>query len=304
MLKKLRIATRESQLALAQTHLVKEALLKLYPDLAIEIVGITTEGDKKLDVSLTKIGGKGLFVKELEQAMHEGKADCAVHSVKDMPMALAYNFRFAAALTREDPRDAFISNDFNSIKDLPDNAVVGTSSLRRQCLIKAMRPDLQIKLLRGNVITRLRKLDEKEYDAIILAAAGLKRLNLESRIKHYFSTDEFIPAAGQGAIGIECVADENVFSILNKLNDPLTRACITAERAVSRTLNASCQVPLGAFAQYENNRIYLRAMLANPENNHLIFASHEGAIEQAEEIGIQVANSLLKQGASSILDKL
>lgn len=300
----LRIASRESKLAMVQTEFVKNKLLHLNANLNIEIVGLTTEGDRKLEVSLAKIGGKGLFIKELEQAIFAEKADCAVHSMKDVPMTLPEGLIIAAILKREDPRDAFVSAKYNDLNELPKGAIVGTSSLRRQCLIKAKRPDLEIKLLRGNVITRLQKMESGEYDAIILAAAGLKRLGLEEKIKKYFSTDEFIPAVGQGAIGVECVAHAEINEIIENLNDAETAICVKAERVISRELNAGCHIPLGAFARCENNKIFLKAMLGNPKTNQLIFAHAEGDIAQAEEIGLQVAQSLLAQGAQEILEQI
>lgn len=303
-MQRLRIATRESPLALAQTEMVKNALLKKYPELSIDIVGMTTEGDRKLDVSLAKMGGKGLFIKELEHALLDHRADCAVHSMKDVPMRLADNLSIAAMLPRNDPRDVFVSNRYRSLQHLPDGAIVGTSSLRRQCLIKVQRPDLRIKLLRGNLQTRLNKLDNHEYDALILAAAGLNRLNLLDRINQYFSTDEFIPAVGQGAIGIECDLDNDAYSFLTTLNDPITFARVTAERMVSKKLNAGCHVPLGAFAEYREHTLLLRAMLGNPINNQLLHAQAEGPIDEAEQIGLHVAKQLIDQGAATILANL
>lgn len=299
----LRLVTRESMLAMQQTHLVKQALLQIQPDLNIEIVGLTTEGDKKLEVSLAKIGGKGLFTKELEHAIFEGKGDVAVHSMKDVPMELPIGMTIAAILPREDVRDAFISNHFSSLEQLSIGAKLGTSSLRRQLFIKSVRPDLEVLLLRGNVQTRLRKLDEGQYDAIILAAAGLKRLGLSDRIKQLFSSIDCIPAAGQGAIGLECLENSPWIPLLQQLTDPITQYCVTAERTVARILGASCQVPLGANAQYQEQQLHLRAVLGYPDGHKKFLAQASGQIDQAVQLGKQVAESLLKQGAQELLNQ-
>jgi hydroxymethylbilane synthase len=267
---------------------------------------MTTQGDQILDVTLSKIGGKGLFVKELETALEDGRADLAVHSLKDVPMLLPEGFALAAIGEREDPRDAFVSNDYASLHDLPAGSVVGTSSLRRESQLRARFPHLNIQPLRGNVQTRLRKLDEGQYAAIILAAAGLKRLGLGERIRTEISSDDSLPAVGQGALGIECRADrQDVIAALQPLHHAETAACVFAERAMSRRLAGSCQVPLGGFAQAQaDGTLRMRGFVATPDGSRMLRAEALGTVEDPEYLGEQVAEALLAQGAGEILAAL
>ena len=304
-MKQLVIATRESSLALWQAEHVKARLQALYPDLDIQLLGMTTQGDRILDVTLNKIGGKGLFVKELETALAEGRADLAVHSLKDVPMHLPEGFALAAILQREDPRDALMSNHYASLEDLPAGAVVGTSSLRRESQLRARFPHLVVKPLRGNVQTRLRKLDEGEFDAIVLAAAGLKRLGLTDRIRLKLSPEQSLPAVGQGALGIEIRADrEDVLALLAPLNDAETAACVTAERAMSRALGGSCQVPLGGYAELQGGMLTLRAFVAEPDGSVVYAAQAQAPAAEAEQLGQQLAAQLSEQGAAAIIAQL
>lgn len=304
-MKQLVIATRESALALWQAEHVKARLQALYPDLDIQLLGMTTQGDRILDVTLNKIGGKGLFVKELETALAEGRADLAVHSLKDVPMHLPEGFALAAILQREDPRDALVSNHYASLEDLPAGAVVGTSSLRRESQLRARFPHLVVKPLRGNVQTRLRKLDEGEFDAIVLAAAGLKRLDLTDRIRLELSPEQSLPAVGQGALGIEIRADrEDVLALLAPLNDAETAACVTAERAMSRALGGSCQVPLGGYAELQGGMLTLRAFVAEPDGSVVYAAQAQAPAAEAEQLGQQLAAQLSEQGAAAIIAQL
>jgi hydroxymethylbilane synthase len=299
------IATRESALAMWQAHHIRQQLQALYPQIEIKILGMTTTGDQILDKTLSKIGGKGLFVKELEQAMQEGRADIAVHSLKDVPMVMPEGFVLAAIGEREDPRDAFVSNRFKKLEELPPGSVVGTSSLRRQCQIQARFPALKIESLRGNVQTRLRKLDEGQYSAIILAAAGLKRLGLGERITSLLPTEQSLPAVGQGAIGIECRAGrENLMALLAPLNHPDTAACVTAERAMSRALAGSCQVPLGGFAEIADGVLRLRGFVSSVDGVRVVRAEVSGAPGEAERIGTELAQALIGMGADKILAEL
>ena len=299
------IASRESLLALWQARHIQTKTRALYPELAVSILGMTTTGDQILDTPLAKIGGKGLFVKELEVAMAEGRADIAVHSMKDVPMNLPEGFTLAAIGEREDPRDALVSNEYKSLADLPAGAVVGTSSLRRQALIKAHYPHLVIAPLRGNVQTRLRKLDEGQYAAIVLAAAGLKRLDLAERIACTLAPSESLPAVGQGAIGIECLADRaDLIELMAPLNHPDTAACVTAERAMGRRLAGSCQTPLGGYAQILNGQLSLSGFVADLEGTRFVQATLVGSPEDAEKIGVALAEELLAQGAGKILAEL
>ncbi|HBO37325.1 MAG TPA: hydroxymethylbilane synthase [Pasteurellaceae bacterium] len=301
----LRIATRQSPLALWQANYVKEHLIQLYPNLAVELVPIVTKGDIILDTPLAKIGGKGLFVKELENALLNGEADIAVHSMKDMPMQLPDGLVLSVICKREDPRDAFVSNNYRTLTDLPPGAVVGTSSLRRQCQLKKWRPDLDIQSLRGNVGTRLNKLDNGDYDAIILASAGLIRLGLNERITSFIATETSLPAAGQGAIGIECrIDDEYVRQLLAPLADAETTACVLAERAMNNCLQGGCQVPIGGYAVQQNGALYLRALVGALDGSVIIRAEGKSAVENAEDLGIQVAQQLLQQGADKILQAI
>jgi len=304
-IKQITIATRESALAMWQAHHVRQLLQALYPQIEIIILGMTTTGDQILDKTLSKIGGKGLFVKELEQAMQEGRADIAVHSLKDVPMVMPEGFVLAAIGEREDPRDAFVSNQFKKLEELPPGSVVGTSSLRRQCQIQARFPALKIESLRGNVQTRLRKLDEGQYAAIILAAAGLKRLGLGERITSLLPTEQSLPAVGQGAIGIECRAGrDDLITLLAPLNHPDTAACVTAERAMSRALAGSCQVPLGGFAEIGDSVLRLRGFVSSVDGVRVVRAEASGQPGEAEQIGKELAQRLIGMGADKILAEL
>jgi hydroxymethylbilane synthase len=298
----LTIATRESRLALWQAEHVKALLQQLGH--AVTLLGMTTQGDQILDRSLSKVGGKGLFVKELEVALQESRADLAVHSLKDVPMDLPEGFDLACVMTREDPRDAWVSSRYAQLNDLPSGAVVGTSSLRRTVLLRAMRPDLKIEPLRGNLDTRLRKLDEGQYDGIVLAAAGLKRLGLSERIRHIFDTTDMLPAAGQGALGIEvCSTRSDVTAALAPLADASTWLTVTAERAVSRAMGGSCSMPLAAHATYANGMLNLRAAWGDPEGSAtLVQASVEQPVAvndhlAARRMGEEVAKALQAKGA-------
>ncbi|SCY66677.1 hydroxymethylbilane synthase [Nitrosospira sp. Nl5] len=302
---KIVIATRESALALWQANFIRERLSELYPQTELSIFGMTTRGDQILDTSLSKIGGKGLFVKELEQALEDGSADIAVHSMKDVPMNMPEGFALAAIVEREDPRDAFVSNQYAELKALPAGSVVGTSSLRRESQLRARFPHLQVQPLRGNVQTRLRKLDEGQFAAIILAAAGLKRLGLADRITALLSPELSLPAVGQGALGIECRADR---SDLVKLMQPLhhreTAQCVEAERAMSRALGGSCQVPLGGFAEITGEVLRLRGFVASPDGTRMISDELSGEPGTGTVMGAQLARNLRMQGAGAILAAL
>ncbi|WP_334187261.1 hydroxymethylbilane synthase [Noviherbaspirillum sp.] len=299
---KLVIASRESRLALWQAEHVRSKLSALYPQCSVEILGMTTQGDRILDRTLSKVGGKGLFVKELEVAIEEGHADLAVHSLKDVPMELPAGFALAAVLEREDPRDAFVSNDFASLDELPDGAVVGTSSLRRQALVAARYPKLVIRPLRGNLDTRLGKLDRGEYAAIILAAAGLKRLGLESRIRALIEPEFSLPAPGQGAMAIEILSSrDDLRRLLAPLGHLATEQAVTAERAVSRIFGGSCQIPLAAFATVDADVLRLRAMVATPDGRRMASADLSGLSADPENVGRRIADALQAQDAASIL---
>jgi len=299
------IASRESALAMWQAEHIRDRLRALYPQTEVSILGMTTQGDQILDVTLSKIGGKGLFVKELETALEDGRADLAVHSLKDVPMHLPDGFALAAIGEREDPHDAFVSNQYADLAALPSGSVVGTSSLRRESQLRARFPHLNIEPLRGNVQTRLRKLDEGQYAAIILAAAGLKRLGLGSRIRGIISSEDSLPAVGQGALGIECRADRaDVIACLQPLHHPDTAACVLAERAMSRVLAGSCQVPLGGFAEVRNGKLRMRGFVASPDGQRMVHAEQTGEIGAPEALGKLVADALLAQGAGEILAAL
>ncbi|WP_277623974.1 hydroxymethylbilane synthase [Undibacterium sp. TS12] len=300
--KKLIIASRESRLAMWQAEHVRDRLAALYPDWQIDILGMTTRGDQILDKALSKVGGKGLFVKELEVAMAEGRADLAVHSLKDVPMDLPEGFALAAIMEREDPRDAFVSNDYASLDDLPAGAVVGTSSLRRQALISARYPHLVIRPLRGNLDTRLRKLDNGEYAAIILAAAGLKRLGLPERIRACLEPGQSLPAAGQGAMAIEIPDNRpELLSLLAPLNHRDTALAVTAERTVSKAFGGSCQIPLAAFATVNQGQMQIQAMVATPDGSRIARAEVSGDASQPQALGAQLAAALSAQDAEAIL---
>ena len=299
------IATRKSALAMWQAEHVRDRLQELYPACTVEILGMTTEGDRNLGTSLAKIGGKGLFVKELEEALADGRADLAVHSMKDVPMHLPPGFALAATLERADPRDAFVSNDYRGLAELPAGTRVGTSSLRRECQLRANFPQLQIEPLRGNVQTRLRKLDEGQYGAIILAAAGLKRLGLADRIAALLTPEESLPAVGQGALGIECREDrKDVFELLAPLVHPPTRQCVLAERAFSRALAGSCNVPLAGFAEIAGGQLRLRGLVGEPNGSRVVRGEASGVPETAEAVGLALAADLKNQGAADILAAL
>ncbi|MFB9886446.1 hydroxymethylbilane synthase [Balneatrix alpica] len=299
---KIRIATRKSPLALWQAEYVKARLQQLHPGIAVELVGMTTQGDKILDTPLAKIGGKGLFVKELEHALLNDEADIAVHSMKDVPMAFPAGLGLTVICPRENPYDAFVSNHFADLDALPQGAVVGTSSLRRQVQLKALRPDLQLRDLRGNVNTRLSKLDRGEYDAIVLACAGLIRLQMPERIRQVLPATTSLPAGGQGAVGIECrLDDEHTRALLAPLHDADTADRVMAERALNRHLEGGCQVPIGCYAELEGEHLWLRALVGRPDGSLVLRAEARAVRQQAEQLGIQVAEDLLAQGAGAIL---
>ncbi|MDO2949523.1 hydroxymethylbilane synthase [Aeromonas simiae] len=298
----LRIATRKSPLAMWQANYVKARLEALHPELRVELVPMSTQGDKILDTPLAKVGGKGLFVKELEAAMLEGRADIAVHSMKDVPVDFPAGLGLHTICEREDPRDAFVSNHFSTLDALPHGAVVGTSSLRRQCQLRAARPDLVIRDLRGNVNTRLAKLDAGEYDAIILAAAGLKRLEMAYRITAFIEPEQSLPANGQGAVGIECrLDDEEIKALLAPLEHPETRARVLTERAMNRALQGGCQVPIGAYALVEGEQIWLRGLVGSPDGHQVLRDEIRGSLAEGEQLGEILAQRLLAAGADRIL---
>lgn len=299
---KLVIVSRESRLAMWQAEHVRDRLSALYPQCDITILGVTTRGDQILDRALSKVGGKGLFVKELEVAMAEGRADLAVHSLKDVPMDLPEGFALAAVLKREDPRDAFVSNDYAALDQLPAGAVVGTSSLRRQALIAARYPHLVVRPLRGNLDTRLRKLDQGDYAAIILAAAGLIRLGLPNRIRAYLDPEQSLPAAGQGAMAIEVTGGRpELLEWLAPLNHSETAQAVAAERKVSKAFGGSCQIPLAAFATVDAGRMRLRGMVATPDGARVAKAEVLGAADAYEQLGDELARALAEQDAEAIL---
>lgn len=298
----LRIATRQSPLALWQAHYVQQRLMASHPGLSVELVPMVTKGDIILDTPLAKVGGKGLFVKELEQALLDGRADIAVHSMKDVPVEFPEGLGLVTICEREDPLDAFVSHRFDSVDALPQGAVVGTSSLRRQCQLSARRPDLVIRSLRGNVGTRLSKLDAGDYDAIILAVAGLKRLGMGDRIRHAMPAEESLPAVGQGAVGIECrLDDEQTIMLLAALNDEDTAVRVKAERAMNTRLEGGCQVPIGSFAELEGDELWLRGLVGSPDGSAMIRGERRGPREDAEKMGISLAEELLNNGAREIL---
>jgi hydroxymethylbilane synthase len=301
----IRIATRKSALALWQAEYVKARLLASHSDIHVELVPMSTQGDKILDTPLAKIGGKGLFIKELEVAMLEGRADIAVHSMKDVPVTLPEGFGLHAICERENPQDAFVSNQFDSLQALPEGAVVGTSSLRRQCQILAVRPDLQVLDLRGNVNTRLAKLDKGDYHAIILAAAGLIRLDMAERIRSLIPIKLCLPAVGQGAVGIECRNDgRELIERLQSLHHLPTVQCVTAERAMNHALEGGCQVPIAGFAQMKQNQIMLQGRVGKVDSSRILQASAVAERSQPEILGKKVADQLLAQGAKALLQAI
>ena len=305
MIKKITIASRESPLAMWQAEHIKTQLNLLYPDLTIQIKGFKTQGDIILDKSLATIGGKGLFIKELEQALLNKDADLAVHSMKDLPMDIMEDFQLAAITKREDPRDALISELYNSFDDLPSGSVVGTSSLRRQSQIKAKYPHLEIRPLRGNLQTRLNKLKKGNYAAIILAAAGLIRLGLKEKITMFLETNISIPAVGQGALGIEILSgNEELHALIKPLNDENSARCVLAERMVSRSLAGSCTVPLGAYAFIEKESLIINGFVATPDGNHFIHAETKGDKAQFYSLGESLSQLLIDQGAKELLSEL
>lgn len=298
----LRIATRQSPLALWQAHYVKQRLMANHPQLTVELVPMVTRGDIILDTPLAKVGGKGLFVKELELALLEGRADIAVHSMKDVPVEFPEGLGLVTICERDDPRDAFVSNNFANLDDLPAGSVVGTSSLRRQCQIAERRPDLVIRSLRGNVGTRLGKLDNGDYDAIILAVAGLNRLELQSRIRYALPAEVSLPAVGQGAVGIECrLGDIRTQELLESLNHEETAIRVRAERAMNMRLEGGCQVPIGSYAELSNGELWLRALVGAPDGSILVRGERRGKPEDAEAMGVSLAEELLDKGAREIL---
>lgn len=299
----LRIATRKSPLALWQTEHVAERLRATHPGLQVDLVPLSTRGDEVLDRSLAAIGGKGLFLKELEVAMQRDEADCAVHSLKDVPMELEPGFTLPAILQRADHADAFVSNHYADIAALPQGACVGTSSLRRQAQLRALRPDLELRDLRGNVNTRLAKLDDGGYDAIVLACAGLQRLGFDSRIRARLDAPDWLPAPAQGAIAIECRNDDPVvIALCAALDDPGTRNCVGAERAMNRALHGSCHVPVAAFARAEGGVLWLQGLVGSAADGRSVRAQATGTVEAAEALGVEVANALLAQGARALID--
>ena len=301
----IRIATRQSPLALWQAEHVAELLVRAFPGVRTQLVKMVTRGDKILDAPLAKVGGKGLFVKELEQGMLEGVADIAVHSMKDVPVDFPEGLHLASILTREDPTDAFVSNHYASLNELPANARIGTSSLRRECQLKEKLPDAQVMPLRGNVNTRLAKLDAGEYDAIILASAGLKRLGMANRITQSLDASVSLPAIGQGAIGIECrIDDVEINDMLKALHDAETGLCVVAERAMNARLNGGCQVPIAGFALLQGEQLFMRGLVGNPDGSVIYRSERSGGLDQGNVIGRLIAEDLLAQGADKVLQAL
>lgn len=299
----LRIATRQSPLALWQAYYVRDHLQAHWPDLTVELVPMVTRGDVLLDTPLAKVGGKGLFVKELELALLDGRADIAVHSMKDVPVAFPEGLGLVTICEREDPRDAFVSPKYARLENLPEGSIVGTSSLRRQCQLREIRPDLIVRDLRGNVGTRLAKLDNGDYDAIILAAAGLKRLELEERIRYALPPEQSLPAVGQGAVGIECrLNDVQTQALLAPLNDIDTATRVSAERAMNTRLEGGCQVPIGSYSELNGDEIWLRALVGKPDGTLIIRGERRGPRAKAAELGVSLAEELLERGAREILE--
>jgi hydroxymethylbilane synthase len=303
MKKTIRIATRESRLALWQAEHVAALLCRHHPELTVELVPMTTKGDQILDTTLAKIGGKGLFIKELETAMLEGRADIAVHSMKDVPAQMPEGFEIIAVLEREDPRDALVSTEHLRVEDIPAGSIVGTSSLRRQAQLQHARPDLKVEPVRGNVETRLRKLDHGNFAAILLAAAGLKRLKLEHRITGFLPYELSLPAVGQGAVGVEALAgNEELKSLLAPLEDADTRCCVEAERAFALGLGASCESPVAGFAQVEGDELFLRGLVATRDGASLLHGEIRGPVAKAHALGAQLAGNLFDRGAAALLE--
>lgn len=302
---KIRIATRKSPLALWQANFVKQQLLNNHNGLTVELIPMVTQGDILLDSPLSKIGGKGLFVKQLEQAILNNEADIAVHSIKDIPAQLPQGLILATICRRDEVRDAFISNKYTNLDQLPYGTIIGTSSLRRQCQLRAKYPHIQIKDLRGNVSTRLAKLDDHQYDAIILAAVGLKRLALDSRIKQYIDTDLILPAVGQGAVGIEARSDDKeMLNLLAPLNDRDSCICIQAERAMNQQLQGGCQIPIACYSQINDGILSLQGLVGRTDGSQIIKSKIQGSTAQAQQLGCKLAEQLLKYGAKEILQEL
>ncbi len=301
----IRIATRESPLALWQAQYVQGELLRHHPNLRVELVPMITRGDIILDTPLSKVGGKGLFIKELELAILEDRADIAVHSMKDVTVSFPDGLGLAAICEREDPRDAFVSSRYGSLDALPAGAVLGTSSLRRQCQVRERRPDLIVRDLRGNVGTRLAKLDQGDYDAVILAVAGLKRLGLENRIRAPLEPEECLPAVGQGAVGVECRLDDNrTRALLVPLHHRETAIRVGAERAMNARLDGGCQVPIGSYAEIHGDQLWLRALVGSPDGSRVIRAERRAPLEKGQALGEALAEELLRGGAREILDRV
>ncbi|MCB1756240.1 MAG: hydroxymethylbilane synthase [Gammaproteobacteria bacterium] len=301
----IRIATRNSPLALWQAEEVRRRLLKAHTGLTVELVTMTTKGDQMLDSPLAKIGGKGLFVKELESGMLEGRADIAVHSMKDVPVSFPDGLHLPVIMQRENPLDAFVSNHYNNFDELPDDARIGTCSLRRQCQLKARHPGFKLLDLRGNVNTRLAKLDAGEFDAIILASAGLLRLEMHDRIRWQIPAELSLPAVGQGAIGIECRSDDaRTNALISELHDTETAIRLAAERAMNKRLNGGCQVPIAGFAELLDGQLRMRGLVGMPDGSSILYSEKSAATDQAEDLGIAIAEDLLAQGAGKILDSI
>jgi len=302
---RVRIATRKSPLALWQAEHVKKCLQQVYPEIEVDLVKMSTQGDKILDTPLAKIGGKGLFVKELEQSLLDGRADIAVHSMKDVPVEFPPGLHLPVIMQREEPRDAFVSNNYKNFDELPSGARVGTSSLRRQTQLLASHASFEIISLRGNVGTRLKKLDQGDYDAIILASAGLIRLGLEERISDRIDTQQSLPAIGQGAVGIECRSDDaDMIELISALNDKRTQICVSAERALNERLEGGCQVPIAGFAELENGTIKLRGLVGRIDGSEIIRGEISGKAEDAQRLGVELAEDLLSRGADVILNEI
>lgn len=300
----LKIATRKSSMALWQANFIKSKLSAIYPDLQIKLVGKVTQGDRDLNTALTNLGGKSLFVKELQQALLTEEADIAVHCIKDMSVYPHPQLVLGAVCERDDPRDAFVSNQYQTLEELPQQAIIGTASPRRACLIKSIRPDAKIKLLRGNVNTRLAKLDNGNYDAIILAAAGLQRLELSHRIQFCFDPTQFVPAIGQGALGIECRQnDDKILKLIRPLHHELTATCIEAEQAVNQTLGGDCHTPIGAYASINDNELILRGVVGSENGKTILQKTVRGKPAEAKQIGFALAEHLIAKGANALLQK-
>lgn len=305
MKNRLRIATRKSPLAMWQAEFVKAELEKAHPGLVVELIPMSTKGDKILDVPLAKIGGKGLFTKELEDQMLSGEADLAVHSMKDVPMELPQGFALSAILERHDPTDAFVSNKYANLDELPQGAILGTSSLRRQAQFQALRPDLEVRFLRGNVGTRLSKLDAGDYDAIVLATSGLERLELHERIRTRMAPEQCLPAVAQGALGIETLADDTeTQALVAVLNHADTETVVKAERAMNHKLDGGCQVPIGGYALLQDGEVWLRGLVAETDGSHIVRKEGRAPQAEAEALGQKIGQALLEDGAREILQKL